>query len=303
MTVSRDELVYAEHSVGTRLDRVRLTEGTVEYASTGHGPPVVLLHGLLMNHTIWEWVLPRLPSGFRYIRPVLPLGGHRIPMSSGADLSMAGTVRLLDDVLAALRLRDVTLVVSDWGGPLLMTALGRDERVARMVILPCEAFTNFPPGLPGRMAVLAARLPGGMSVAARQLGRSKLRRTPLLLGQMAKKPLPDGLVRSWTDGLLRDRGVRRDARRYAGQHLDRERLDEQVHALSRFRGEALVVWSPECPAMPPDHGFRLARLFARGHLVEVHDAYALSMLDQPGVVARHITRFLLSPREPFVGRG
>ena len=295
MTLMRDSRVDEEQGGWTRLDRVRLAEGTVEFASTGHGPPVVLLHGLMMNHTVWARVLPRLPRGFRYIRPVLPLGGHRIPVSNGADLSMSGMVRLLDDFLAALRLRDVTLVVSDWGGPLLMTALERDERVARLVVLPCEAFTNFPPGLPGRMAVLAARLPGGLSLAARQLRQSRVRRTPLLLGQMAKKPLPDDLVRCWTDGIIRDAGVRRDTRAYAGQRLDRHRLDAQVRALSRFRGDALVVWSPECPAMPVEHGFRLARLFTRGHLVEVHDAYALSMLDQPVVVARHLTRFLRRP--------
>ncbi len=86
-------------------------------------------------------------------------------------------------MLDALDLRDVTLVHSDWGGgSLFLTALGRDQRVARMVILPCEAFENFPPGLPGKMATLAVRLPGGITLAARQLRIGWLRRLPMLWG-------------------------------------------------------------------------------------------------------------------------
>jgi hypothetical protein len=73
------------------------------------------------------------------------------------------------DFLDALSLEDVTLVHSDWGGALFLTARGLDHRVARQVILPSEAFENFPPGLPGRMVALAVRLPGGIQLAARQL--------------------------------------------------------------------------------------------------------------------------------------
>src|SRR6202000_1784438 len=100
---------------------VELPAGIVEYDEVGAGPPVVLLHGLLMDHTVWDRVLPLLPPGHRYLRPVLPVGGH-----------------------------------------VFLTAPGLDQRVARQVILPCEAFDNFPPGLPGRLVLLAVRMPGGL---------------------------------------------------------------------------------------------------------------------------------------------
>ena len=48
-------------------------------------------------------------------------------------------------------------MANDWGGPLFLTAEDRDERVGRLVITPCEAFENFPPGLPGRFAYLGTR--------------------------------------------------------------------------------------------------------------------------------------------------
>src|SRR5262249_51160508 len=162
---------------------IEIPVGVIEYEETGSGPPVVLLHGLLMDHTVWDRVVPLLPEGFRYIRPVLPLGAHRKAMNPGADLTLPGQVRLVAGLLDALRLRAVTLVHSDWGGALFLTARGLDQRLARQVILPCEAFGNFPPGLPGKMMMVTVRVPGGLRLAARQLRVGWLRRLPLLFGQ------------------------------------------------------------------------------------------------------------------------
>jgi pimeloyl-ACP methyl ester carboxylesterase len=192
------------------MQTVVVPAGEIAYDESGSGPPVVLLHGVLMDHTVWDRVLPLLPPGFRYLRPVLPLGAHRLPMHPDADLTLSGQVALVADVLDALDLEDVTLVHSDWGGALFLTAYRRDQRVARQVILPCEAFDNFPPGLPGKMVALAVAVPGGLRLAARQLRIGWLRRLPLLFGQMARRPLPDELVRGWTDPVLHQPGVRRD---------------------------------------------------------------------------------------------
>ncbi|HEY7068521.1 MAG TPA: alpha/beta fold hydrolase, partial [Acidimicrobiales bacterium] len=169
------------------MQTVSVPAGEIEYDATGSGPPVVLLHGLFMDHTLWDRVVPLLPAGFRYVRPVLPLGAHRRPMRAEADLTLGGQVALLADLLDALDLAEVTLVHTDWGGGLFLTAAGRDQRVARQVILPCEAFDNFPPGLPGKMAKLAAVVPGGLRLAARQLRIGWLRRSPLLFGRMARR--------------------------------------------------------------------------------------------------------------------
>jgi pimeloyl-ACP methyl ester carboxylesterase len=277
---------------------VEVPAGVIEYDVAGSGPPVVLLHGLLMEHTVWDRVLPLLPQGFAYLRPVLPLGAHRRPMKPDADLTLHGQVGLVADFLDALGLEDVTLVHSDWGGALFLTARGRDQRVARQVILPCEAFDNFPPGLPGRMVTLAARMPGGLRFAARQLRIGWLRRLPMLYGQMARRPVPDDLMRRWTEPLLGDPRILRDLRSYCTGPFDKEELVRDTEALRRFTGQALVLWSPGNRVMPPDHGHRLARLLPAGQYAEVPDAYVLSMLDEPETVAREIGRFLTSPAAP-----
>ena len=135
------------------MPEVELSAGTIEYQDTGgDGPPVVLLHGLLMDHTLWREVLPGL-GAFRCILPTLPLGAHRRPMRPDAELGLWAQVELVAEFLDALELEDVTLVSSDWGGATLLTAAGRDARVGRLVICSGELFDNYPPGIaraPGR---------------------------------------------------------------------------------------------------------------------------------------------------------
>jgi pimeloyl-ACP methyl ester carboxylesterase len=273
---------------------VNIPAGGIDYYETGSGPPVVLLHGVLMDHQVWDEVVPLLPSGFRYVRPVLPLGAHRRPMHPDANLTLSGQVAVVGDLLDALDLEDVTLVHSDWGGGLFLTAHGRDDRVVRQVILPCEAFDNFPPGLPGKMVKLAVAVPGGLQLAARQLRIGWLRRLPMLFGQMARRPVPKGLVRDWTEPVLRRPDVRRDLRKYCRSRFDTDALIRDTEALRAFRGDVLVLWSPDNKVMPPEHGHRLAELVPRGRYAEVPGAYVLSILDEPEAVAREIGEFLLA---------
>lgn len=274
------------------MQNAELTAGVIEYDMTGSGPAVVLLHGLLMDHTVWDRVLPLLPQGFTYVRPVLPLGSHRRPMKPGADLTLDGQVRLVADFLDALGLDDVTLVHSDWGGSLFLTAHGLDRRIARKIILPCEAFDNFPPGLPGKVLGVAMRMPGGFRFGARQLRIARLRRLPILMGLMARRPLPDDLVRGWTQPIIGDARIERDLLAYCRSPFDKPELVRNTEALRGFTGETLVLWSPDNRVMPPEHGRRLAELLPAGRYAEVPGAYVLSMLDEPEAVAREMGGFL-----------
>jgi hypothetical protein len=54
-------------------------------------------------------------------------------MKPGADLTLPGHARIVAGFLAALDLREVTLVHSDWGGALFLTARGLGAAVAREI--------------------------------------------------------------------------------------------------------------------------------------------------------------------------
>ncbi len=274
------------------MKSVDVTAGTIEYREDGDpsGPPVVLLHGLLMNDAQWNLALPLLPSGFRYLLPILPMGGHRIPMRENADLTLPGMVDVVADFLDALDVADVTLVVTDWGGPLFLTDVGRDKRVARLVICPSEAFDNFPPGFPGKVAWLASRNTLTVSLAMRQLKIGWLRRQWLMFGQMAKRPVPQDIVDEWMTAGLADRRIRQDLVKYCRTKFDKADLIRATNRLADFDGGVLVLWSRN-PVMPVDHATQLAELTG-GTLRYIDDANVLVMLDQPEQTALEIGAFL-----------
>ncbi|WP_152360907.1 alpha/beta fold hydrolase [Microlunatus speluncae] len=271
------------------MAEIELAAGTIDYSDTGGtGPCLVLLHGPLMDGTVWRKLVAELEPDYRCVVPTLPFGAHRRPMRPDADLSIGALADLVAEFLERLGLTDVTLVVNDWGGAQLIVERGRADRVGRLVLAACEAFDNFPPGPPGRMLGRLSRIPGGLGLLA-LLSRSAAVRARSI-GAMAKYAVPDPVLRGWLER-LGEPAIRRDLRKYViSVPLDGNR--DWSAGLAGFDRPALVVWAPEDAMMPPEHGRRLAELLPQGRLVEVADSFTLIQQDQPAVLARHLRDFV-----------
>jgi pimeloyl-ACP methyl ester carboxylesterase len=275
------------------MPAVELAAGTVEYGDTGgSGPPLVLLHGLAMDGRVWDGVIEELGDRLRCLTPVLPFGAHRVALNADADLSLRGLGRLVSDFLAALDLRDTTVVFNDWGGAQTMVADGLMERVGRLVLTPCEAFENYPPGIPGRIAALSGRLPGGLSMMRHALALRPLRQLPFVYGRMSKRGVSEELMRTWLEPLAQAE-IRRDLRKYV-VYVRQGRRDmlAATPALASFTRPVLVLWGSDDRLMRPANGRRLADAFPNARLVEVPDSYVLMPIDQPAVVARELGAFV-----------
>jgi pimeloyl-ACP methyl ester carboxylesterase len=274
------------------MPEVELGAGTIEYEDVGTGPVVVLMHGLVMDGKQWRDVVADLRSDYRCVLPTLPLGAHRLPMRPDADLSLRGMGRILGDFLEAMDLHEVTLCFNDWSGAQVMIADGLMERVGRLVLVSCEAFDNYPPGLPGWMAARSAELPGGLAIMARAMRLRRLRQLPATFGRFSKRGIPDELFEQWLRPLQRPE-IRRDLRKYAGDSRQGRRdLLAATDALPSFDRPVLIVWASEDRLMPPEHGRRLAELFPNSRHVEVPDSYTLVPIDQPVALASHLRRFI-----------
>lgn len=270
-----------------------LSVGPVEYDDTGgDGPTLVLLHGLLMDGSLWDEVLADLSTDHRCLVPTLPLGGHRRAMHFDADLSLEGVARLVGELLAHLDLRDVTLVGNDTGGALVQLLLCDDPaRVSRIVLVSCDAFDNYPPGLTGRTLVLTGKLPPWLfGLFMQQLRLRPVRRLPIAFGWLTKRG--DAATARWLQPVLRRRDIRGDAvRTLRAAAADKGLILHAADCLSTYDRPALIVWASGDRVMPPDHGRRLADLLPQGRLVEVEDSYTLIPLDQPSRLARIIREF------------
>lgn len=274
------------------MPEVGLSAGTIEYEDTGDGPVLVLLHGVSMDGSLWRHVVADLREDHRCIVPTLPLGSHRRPMKPDADLSLRGMVRLVAEFLEKLDLDGVILVGNDWGGAQLLVSEECAGRVGRLVLVACEAFDNYPPGVPGRALGLAAKIPGGLTLALWPLRFRCLRRLPGAWAWMSKRPVPDEVMDEWFRPALTEPEIRRDLRKYAGSVPPKHVLLEWAERQRDFEGPVLVVWAPEDRIMPPEHSRWLADLFQNGRLVEIPDSYTLIPEDQPGELARAIRRFV-----------
>lgn len=265
---------------------VDLPHGTVRFRERGSGPPVVLLHGLLMAGSLWDGVAAQLESRFRCIAPDLPLGAHTVPLRPDADMSPAGVAQLVSDLLSELSLEDVTLVGNDTGGAIAqLVATRHADRVGRLVLTNCDAYEHFLPTM-FRYLQIAARIPGAADVAVQSMRLRPLRRTPLSFGWLAKR-LDDDLLASWIEPALHDGGVRRDARNFL-RAIDSSYTVEAARQLPAFGRPVLVAWAPEDRVFRFEWGERLAADIPGARLERIDDSLTLVAVDRPDRTAELI---------------
>jgi pimeloyl-ACP methyl ester carboxylesterase len=285
------------------MSQIELSAGTIDYEDTGgSGPTVVLLHGLLMDATLWGETIASLSDDYRCVAPTLPLGAHHSPMNPGADLTQPGIAGLVAEFLERLDLSDVTLVGNDTGGvPVQLLAVRGDSpaarRIGRIVLASCDAFDNFPPGLTGKAVVMAGKLPPALFGAFMQQMRLRpLRRLPIAYGWLTKRG--DAATARCLKPILHSAGIRRDTVAVLrGIAANRRLLVEQSDGLATFDRPALVIWAKGDRVMPPEHGRRLAKLLPHAELVEVDDSYTFLPLDQPARLAEAIRAFVAQPAD------
>jgi haloalkane dehalogenase len=112
------------------LDGMRM-----HYVDEGSGAPVLLLHGEPTWSFLYRKVIAQL-GGFRCVAPdYFGFGRSDKP----TDVGWYSYDKHTDSLIACveeLDLRDMTVVVQDWGGPLgFRLCVERPERVARLVVL------------------------------------------------------------------------------------------------------------------------------------------------------------------------
>jgi haloalkane dehalogenase len=125
--------------------RYRQLEGLrLGHLDEGEGPPVVFFHGEPTWSFLWRKVIPPVrDAGFRCIAPDLVGFGRSDKPLDIEFYSYDRHVAMIAPLLEDLDVRDGTVVVHDWGGPIgLRLAVEHPERIARIVILDTGLFTG-----------------------------------------------------------------------------------------------------------------------------------------------------------------
>lgn len=113
----------------------RSADGPMHYVDVGEGRPILFVHGTPSWSFEWRHCIAGLHHEFRCIAPD-QLGFGRSAKPRDIGYAPADHARRLVDFVDALDLRDLTLVVHDFGGPIgLPVALRRPERVRAVVVI------------------------------------------------------------------------------------------------------------------------------------------------------------------------
>ena len=108
----------------------------MHYVAEGSGDPILLLHGEPTWAFLYRKLIPRLAGVARVVAPDYFGFGRSDKPTRIEDYSYDFHYTAIERLVDELDLRDVTLVVQDWGGPIgFRLAVERPERVARLVIL------------------------------------------------------------------------------------------------------------------------------------------------------------------------
>ncbi len=108
----------------------------MHYVEEGAGNPILLLHGEPTWGFLYRRMIPGLAAVGRVVVPdLLGFGRSDKPVDQAA-YSYDMHYRSIERLLLELDLRELTLVVHDWSGPIgLRFAVEHPDRVARLVIL------------------------------------------------------------------------------------------------------------------------------------------------------------------------
>jgi pimeloyl-ACP methyl ester carboxylesterase len=273
---------------------IKLPEGNIHYREFGEGPPIVFVHGLLVDGRLWRKVTPLLEGNFRCIVPEFPLGSHPEPLNPDADLSPPGLARIVAGVLEGLDLEDVTLVANDTGGAISqITAANHPERIGRLVLTNCDAFENFlPPAF--RPMQWAAKVPGGLTAMMAGMRFEPLRRLPNAYGRLIKRDFAGAPTREWVDPFLTDRGIRRDVIKVL-KGIDPKYTFEAAEKLRTFDRPTLLAWAVEDRFFKISFAERLAETINGAKLERIEDSYTFVSEDQPERLASLIETFAREP--------
>ena len=116
----------------------------LHYLDEGEGAPVVCFHGEPTWSYLYRKMLPSLAeAGSRVICPDYPGFGRSDKPTDRDWYTYDRHVEFMSRLLTELDVRDATVVVQDWGGPIgLRWAVEHEDRVARLVIMNTGLFAG-----------------------------------------------------------------------------------------------------------------------------------------------------------------
>lgn len=271
----------------------------IHYVDEGSGEPVVMIHGDPTWGFLYRNFVPPLSQRYRCIVPDhMGMGKSAVPQEQSL-YRLERHCANLEALLLHLDVRDITLVLHDWGGPVgLGFATRHPERIKRLVLMNTWAFAPWPGGPFPRLLEII-RSERGEAFVLRKNGYLE----PALLGttyhsekltsaimEAYRAPFPTPESRLAMLCWSRDIPVQESDVSYA----EMKRIE---HGLSLFQEiPVLLVWGMLDPVIPVPVLRRWQQVYSHAITYELEDASHFLQEDAPERIVRWIEMFLKANR-------
>ena len=273
-------------AVTTWLD---LPIGPVRCRTAGQGPPLLFVHGALVDSRLWDAVARRLSSDHTVVLPDLPLGAHERPVADARRLTPSSVADSLIDLMDALDLPKATLVGNDTGGAIAQIAAARHgDRIDQLILTSCDAFEHFPPRVV-RPFLWLGWCPPLLRLVGWAFGAIRGRSSPLWR-LLARTGLDGATAAAWMRPIRTSKAVRRDTAALLRSVRPADTLDAAAR-LRHYHGDVLVAWSTDDLVFPRSDARRLAEQVPRAELQLIDGARTFSSLERPERLAGLIRDF------------
>lgn len=258
-------------------------------SQAGEGQPVVLLHGLFVDHTTWQPVIDLLSAHFMVVAPDLPgFGQSEKPPASRFPYGTEAFAEAVADLYAGLDLGRAAVVGHGLGGAVALTLASRHpELVSRLVLVDAVCYET-PLDFRRRLALLP--VVGGF-VFKQLWGKTTFRaffRNSIFSPNF---DVPNERLDRYYDAF------NTPASRGSALATMRATADTRsiVAHLSRVTTKTLVVWGRRDRIYPAGYGQRLSREI-RGAGFELIEAGHAPHEEDPQAFSRVVERFLADER-------
>lgn len=253
------------------MTRIDLSDLSVALTDRGSGAPVLFLHGLGQDRTLWDGVIDHLPTGLRALAP--DLRGHGQSDAPPPPYALGALVRDAEQVMEARGLRDAVVVGHGVGGMVAMALAIKRLDLVRGLVLSATAPKLSTPARWTRHAETVAR--DGMAAIA-----------PDLLSAWFGPARTGPLARAWSDRLhgMSPEGYRGCVAAVSGTDL--------YTPASGLRLSTLVLSGRDDRANPPDLSRETAALIPGATFTLIPRAGHMAPAEQPKAWAELLTAFL-----------
>jgi haloalkane dehalogenase len=277
---------------------VRTGHGRMHYVDEGAGSPILCVHGNPTWSFLYRNFVKGLSADHRVVAVDLVGFGLSEKPADPASYSIAGHVEDLSTLVESLDLRDLTLVVQDWGGPIgLGVAVRHPERIRALVIMNTIGFV--PPGDGGPpFALRVLRLPLVGEQLVQGLGVFNRVFVPAGIARPERKT--DLVRRAYVEvqGTWEDRAGTLAFPRLIPLEPDDpviSLLEQEDRYLRSFRGPVLIVWGLRDQAFSPAMLEEWRARFPNAPVLELPDAGHFLQEDAYERIVPRIREFLAEP--------